>query len=352
MAEAAPRAGRRTARAAAPRALGFVALCAAMVALLYRVGWPHYHAEERARIRAVLDAPDRVEVLVLGSSHAQAIDLEAMGLRGENLFMVAQDMFETAYGARVMAPRLPRLALVFVSVSNFTFLHDNGPFRRGGVRTRSVLRVKMYARYPISLDSIPGDASNALKGLLHPIVTEDHWRRVFEHPRWSAPPRPAPRPAEAPAPLELETVRREVAASTAARSHEEHARYAATRCGNDRVTNALMLEANPRVTEMVAATTRELIAGLRARGVRVVFFTPPYYVAYNEACDERWRQLMLDEMGRIARETGVEYYDFSRDPEFERDPRLFTNADHLNGRGARLFSARLREAMAARAPRP
>jgi hypothetical protein len=212
--------------------------------------------------------------------------------------------------------------------------------------------VKLYARYPASLEYIPGDTGNFLKGLLHPIVTEDHWRRVFEHPRWSGPPRPAPRPAAAPAPLDLGAVRREIAASTAERSPEEHLRYATTRCGNDRVTNALMLEANPRVTEQVAAATRELIAGLRGRRVRVVFFTPPYYVAYNEACDERWRQLMLEQMGGIARETGVEYYDFSRDAEFENDPRLFTNADHLNGRGARLFSARLREATAARAPLP
>ena len=44
-------------------------------------------------------------------------------------------------------------------------------------------------------------------------------------------------------------------------------------------------------------------------------------------------------VGKILDDTGVKYYDYSHDPRFIDQPRLFANSDHLNKAGAEAFTA-------------
>ena len=85
--------------------------------------------------------------------------------------------------------------------------------------------------------------------------------------------------------------------------------------------------------------------GLRERGVRVVFFTPPYYHLYERGFDPRVRDDMRRRMAALASRPGVEWHDLSQDPVLTRDPANFMAGDHLSCRGAAAFSRRLRAEM-------
>lgn len=335
--------GRARIRRAGARVAAFLAGQLALLAGLYAVGAPRYAPPGRDRIRAMIDQPERVEAVVWGSSHAQAIALETVGLEGENLYVTAQDLLETSWSARSLAPRLPGLRLALVSLSYFSFVNDNGRYRRDGRPARASIRIGMYARYPLTPEVLPGDGSNALKALLHPLVTEDHWRRVFlgGEPGERRPGPPRRRPGE-PLPT-VEAIRRAMAAMEPQKSEEELATYAEWRCADDAEILRRMRESSPTAPAETFAAARALVDDLRGRGVRVVFFTPPYYRAYNGCYPEEARRDLRDRAARLVAETGVEYYDYSTDPGFEDEPRAFVNADHMNGPGRRLFSALLRD---------
>lgn len=68
---------------------------------------------------------NRIEALSLGSSHARALDFGALDLEGYTVWQPGQDIFEIEYQVKALAPRLPNLKTVFISVSYYTLKKDN-----------------------------------------------------------------------------------------------------------------------------------------------------------------------------------------------------------------------------------
>ena len=112
----------------------------------------------------------------------------------------------------------------------------------------------------------------------------------------------------------------------------------------------LSLEINPNLPADSYATAVRIIQKLQARNIRVVFYTPPYFETYNELYDKETIATMKAYMARLQQTHDVEYYDFSNDPQFVRNNRLFYDDDHLNRCGAKIFSAKLNQILIANAP--
>lgn len=338
------KAGLKTTLQHTRRGLLFAGGLAAVLALLVRVGHHHYPSLDDGRIAALAANPDNLEAVVWGSSHAESVDLDIMGLKGENLFFVAQDLFEIEYKVRALAPKLPKLRTALVSISYFSFHFDNRISLKGK-RDRGAIRVQMYATYPKTLPWIAGDSGRFALGLLYPLVTTDHWRRVVSPkplspptPPRSVPPRPEVRTLAA-AGDDLDALA--VSPSWAAYLR----RHAEERCTSYGPLIENMLRRHPRLTTDALEAATRFVTFLQKRGVRVVLFTPPFYREYNRLFEDEWQDDMRDAVSELEARTGVEYHDFSRDPEFERSPQFFKNADHLSEPAAALFSLKLKRSM-------
>ena len=322
--------------------LCFVALLAAALAALYAIGAPHYKADLRARVAEALADPGAVRVAVFGNSHSGCVQLGVMGWSGVKLGEGGQDMFEVAHKIARLAPRLPALETVLVSMSYHSFFYDNAAYSKGGVNTREGKRIDMYAQLPFSPTWIPGDFDSWLKGVLSPIITEDHWKGILEGQRPAATAGMSP-DDEGATPKSLADVRAAAAKYAGKNTRASLAKSAAAESRLFEAVIANMAARSPDIPARALRAALEFSGALERRGVRVVFFTPPYSRDYVARCDPAMKAQMYAAMERIVAETGAEYLDFSRDPEFADATNVFLNSDHLNLIGARLFSVRLEE---------
>jgi hypothetical protein len=116
------------------------------------------------------------------------------------------------------------------------------------------------------------------------------------------------------------------------------------------VTSSLqMAAAHPGLEQDSYAALARTIEHLQSRGIRVILYTPAYYEQYTTDFSREVASIM-DHMklavGELQETYGVEYYDFSTDPEITIHPQLFYNSDHVSDCGSRVVSEQLRERIA------
>jgi hypothetical protein len=311
--------------------LALVHLAAAVVVRRATDGTASLLRLERERVEALAAHEDLAEALVVGSSHGDDIDFSVTDLQGFQLSRAWGDVFEVRYTLDQLLPRLPRLHTVFIPISYFTFLWDNGSVEKLHPRRRH-----LYAALP-SWQFIPGDTWLFLQvkaATLVPIRTilrEDHWRGVI-----------LPAAPSAAGDGHVEGCEQQ---SPAALSRQAEAR-AREQIGLMRE----MLRRQPLIEELTRETLGGIVADLQARGVRVVLFTPPYYERYTGVFEDEFPAALTvlhRNVERLKVSQGAEYYDFARDP-LSRDPALFADSDHLNPCGKRLFTERLGRALVVR----
>lgn len=247
-----------------------------------------------------------------------AIDFKALGvLHGYHLWMGGGDLFEARYLAEAFVPQLPRLRLLFVPLSYPILRQDNGGPNR------------QLAPWKLS----DGDWRNRLRAWIRPVVRQDHWRHVAHFWLFGV----APRVLAADGNLIQPWKPWDPAAVDV-----ESPKYAAN-VHLRRV--AKVFAASPDIEVRTEACLQELIHFARQRGVRIIFYTPPYARAYSERMRDKnpellahWQQIIR----RLVTEEHIEYHDFSRDPRFIDQPDYFGNEDHMNPKGAHVFSRELR----------
>src|SRR5262249_32130234 len=89
-----------------------------------------------------------------------------------------------------------------------------------------------------------------------------------------------------------------------------------------------------------------LVRELERSSIRVIFFTPPYYRAYNKGFHPRRKTPPPHPAGRSAAAPHPRYFDFSTEADFIDDRDLFLDSDHLGTRGKAKFSKLFREVLA------
>lgn len=310
----------------------------AILAVLYRIGAPHYQTvkfkAEKRRLAAVAQA----KTVIFGNSHALGILPEEGGFRGTNFGRGGQDLFELAHTARYVLPRAEEARTVLIGISYFSFSLDNGAYRKRGVQARIGRRLHTYAAFP-RLGFIEGDTGPFLKGLLYPLVTSDHWERILTGKVKLGLTENEEDEDELP---KAKLVRR-----TAAQLESISRRRVRGYLG----LMSNMRKNNPELLGETYETLLALIMDLKERGLTVVLFTAPYCKAYNQDFPKVWQRRLAENAKKLSKATGVVYHDFSKHPDFEDRADLFADADHLNLEGKRIFSRMVAELPEVRAAR-
>ncbi len=290
-----------------------------------------------ALLTMLLDRAPSVEALTVGASHNAAINFETLGEQGFHYWRGGTDVFEVQHQLTVLLPHLPNLKTVYVATPYPFFLHDN----RNNPTVTDIRRRQSYAALP-GWRFIPGDGENFVRGKLHHLVPldyimrKDHWRQVlkaFAHGT-------IPDLIQALEPDGYHSALYHCIYTSPQALIQNSQRRARS---HYRMTQRAQ-NSNSSLTKATLHTTVQLIELLQARGIDVVFYTPPYFETYTQLSDGEIIYYMKETMAQLQQVYGIEYYDFSTDPFLSTDYRLFSDSDHLNLCGARQFSARLRQA--------
>lgn len=299
--------------------------------------WRVYYDENLAGLKA---RNGEIEAITLGSSHADSIDYSALGMEGQSLALAAADLFEIEKTVSALDNTLPRLNTVFITISYYTFNWDTAADQR--LRPR---RIGFYSEIPV-WSPIQGDWSSFLMGRLDAythvlrVVRSDSWKGVWPELLPGAPAGDL---------FTYDGVRTISAWGECAHYTEEQLiDHASQIAGKNVATSKQMTASHPGLEQDAFAALARTIEHLQSRGIRVVLYTPAYYHQYTTEFSEDGSSI-LDQMkqavAQLQETYGVEYYDFSTDPEITTQPELFSNSDHVNECGSRVVSEKLRRRM-------
>lgn len=276
----------------------------------------------------------QVEAVTVGNSHADSIDYKVMGIKGQSMALAAADLFEMEQYILLLENKTPKLATVFIAISYYSFGRDNSAFP--SLRSR---RIGFYSMLPIWAP-IPGDAGNfvlgRLDGLTHvtSVARSDSWRGV-----WPELAHPLPEPISYDG---IHTVSEWGRCDHySAEQLDLHAQEIAWRNVS---STQQMMATHPGLEQDSFQALSRSIELLQRRGVRVVLFTPAYYEKYSAYFAEHDATIMdrmQDAVDRLQKTYHVEYYDFSKDPQFIQHPELFYNSDHVSNCGQKVLSEKL-----------
>ena len=87
----------------------------------------------------------------------------------------------------------------------------------------------------------------------------------------------------------------------------------------------------------------EILAMAQAHNWRVIAVTTPFSQSYSDIYDQEFFRVFYDHIQTLFLDQGIEYWDFSHDPEFLNSHDYFVDLDHLSPAGAERFSAILAE---------
>jgi hypothetical protein len=329
---------RRTLRCAYP-ALAFGVGFASIVCALYALGHSRYESPQVRSDRKNLARMQTGTGVVFGSSHGFNLLPEELGFEGANLSHGGQDAFEMIYMARAVKRSAPRLEIAIFTLSYFTFAFDNAAYVQRGTQSRVGRRIGMYSAFP-SLGFVPGDGSSYVKGLLYPVVTRDHWKSLL----WPDESDRAVYTKASDLPPNPKTDKHVA-------SERELATHARRRCSQYRKLTRNMTSNHEDLDNDVYVALRDVSRELEGAGIRVVLLTPAYFDTYNACFNARQQASMRRLAKRLANQTGAEYIDAGRAPEFASKREFFRNSDHMNGAGKVEFSRWLSRQLARREKR-
>lgn len=290
--------------------------------------------EEQQNVEELLANRETIEAIAIGNSHTWSINLKALGYEGYLFARPGGDLFEIRYHLEALIPRTTSVRTVLIPMSYHMFRFDNANAEETEAR-----RTHIYNAVP-SWKFIKGDFKNFIVGKSHfivPIQTvlrRDNWKGIFDELTGNGKGKLSP----------VET-----AVDDCSYLEKEkllgYTRGRVTRV--TRLTREMMAKHSDLEEESFRVAT-EILLFLRAKQIRVIFFTPPYFHAYTDLYltqDKETVVRMQQTMRRLQQEYGVEYYDFSRSKEFATNDKLFRDGDHLNGCGAILFSEKFKRVL-------
>jgi hypothetical protein len=251
-------------------------------------------------------ARDRVEVIVVGSSHVlNGFYPPACDRVSYNLGVGSQDVWHGCHLARAQLRRLPNLKAVCLCLDSFSAdfaCCDVDDFR------------VFDAYYTVTL-GLPPQGEAVTSGVVIPEVIRDSLRS-----KWSL--RDEPNRGWMPYAAKFDP-------ETGKRAVERHAR--------------LVRASRPERFEQNVAQVKETVRACRAAGVECVLFVMPAHVVYRSELADKLRTGTERLLNAVRTDTPVRFLDFSADPRFAADD--FADGDHLNERGAKKFSPLLETAV-------
>src|SRR5690554_4003995 len=290
------------------------------------------YPELKSRMEILEQRASEIEVVTLGHSHNVSIDFDAMGVDGFHLWTASADPFETKYWAEYAVPKLPNLKYVLIASSYWVFRRDN---TAGAPTVPSYFPEKRRELYAVtnSVRFIKGDFSYFVKGKLAPIVRVDHWKGIVDQLITGA-----EKTRKSARDGKVDYHPADTVSAEALRKDAEE------QVAHDLMLQTAMVADHKNLVQDAFDTFDEMAAYLNKRGVKVIFFILPFYVAYNERTDKPTAEEMRRLMRQLAdKHENVVYYDFSTHPSFTEVSEYYFDSTHLNVGGSKVFSQFFRE---------
>jgi len=299
----------------------------------------------RLQVNQFLQQSSEIELVTLGNSHNLAIDLDEFNQKGYHLWRPGGDFAEAEYLADHLLEHSQNVQTVLIPTSYISFHAYKKSFERHKIDRRA-----MYSVIP-SGDFIRGDFNEFMIGkaqVLFPLdslLQEDHWALVIQSIFDKS--------------LRTANTKRGADGQELIKQYREckYREFDNLVTYTKKVgipTHVQMqntsLQNKPNLPTEAYATIVRIIQKLQTEEIRVIFYTPPYFEIYNDLSDKETIVTMKGYMAQLQQDYGVEYYDFSEDPTFVHNNRLFFDDDHLNKCGAKIFSAKLNELLLDNAP--
>lgn len=291
------------------------------------------HDDEKYLIHKFLNNKENIEAIAIGTSHAWAINFKALGINGIGLGTGGRDLQECRYILEfLLSQENNAIERVFISYSYFSLYQDP----RGKSDSITDTRVFMYNNIP-SWKMLPGDYKNFIVGKFFPFIQSDHWRSIAI--------RQAKKVMRLKAKLTSETAEAGNSEPSARQDRKKiplkkiRARIAEQHGIHERAKVKKEYDIKAHNLKVL----RGIIKMLKAEGIEVVFFTPPYYYKYTELYNDSYVKEMKGEMKDLVRNRGVTYLDYSTNEDFIYDPGLFQDADHINFEATKLLAKKITE---------
>ena len=285
---------------------------------LYKI--PNSYNTKRANLESQIND---IEVLVAGASHAyNGIDPQYFSHKGFNLANVSQSLFYDTRLVNKYAPLMPKLKLVIfdLSYSSFHFQVSN---------TKEEWRNFFYSRFwNINCKDLSRTDARCytMMALYSPKETIKYIKKRFKV---------------------------DLAAGQAKDGYFFTDSINISTQINDSVGKAramlhtinlsnLNKETLQSITDNIS-DLEEAIKKLKERNIEVAFTTLPCYHTYYNYCDSRLLAFNDSVIHALGNKYNCSYYDRFKDTAFTI--LHFSDNDHLNSRGARIFSAQLDSAV-------
>jgi len=306
--------------------------------------YPKYRLQ-RERIRDFIRGGGNV--FVLGSSHAAAFNhqimTQAIGKKAISLADPGADLYEISYQIDSVSRETDR-AVYVIAMSPFFFHYNNNLYKIGGVRTRNEKHFKLYAIYRNYGKIVDGDVSNLALGFLHPLINDDMFASFLDYPRMRSamaegldmlfpggagyPVRKAGKKAKKPRPVCVPEAK--------ARQLDRHAKKRLRYVFSRNIIPNMVGNAERPIPE----ATFDEFGGVISRNADDLFilFVPPYWPAYYDQIPRVMKKVFLKRLYGLGVNENVRVYDYSAFRDVLDCPCCFSNSDHLNTRGRRLFT--------------
>jgi hypothetical protein len=370
------------------QSVAFVTILLFISIFLYQQGDPvSKYFKDKQKIKEIINKKS-IKTIVVGSSHASAINPEKLGYADVGYFNTGgADLFESCYQGKILISNLD-VTTVFMSISYFSFNYDNNYQISTGEYPRREKRIRIYASYP-SFKLIDADYSNLLFGKFSPIVTENHWEdvigslvdstilglknanaslSVINHPK-----RPIKKRENAfilyiNAVKKLQTLNDNNASCEDKKEAELRVKYLkqnlimnsgrffynyaetidllkyspmhiylnahGVKRGKfvSRITQD-MSKNNPQIVAATYKTLTDFVDFALKQDVKLIFISTPFWHTYSETFMGEFKENMSTAMIRLQKEYSIEYIDLSSHPEMVESETFFENSDHLNDVG-------------------
>ena len=308
----------------------FAGLFAGLYALSANVA-PVYPDVSR-RMELLEQQADDIEVITVGNSHSIGVDFQTLGVRGFHLWRPAGDLFETKYVIENVIPQLSDARCVLLPASYFLLRRDNA----ATVTTNHGERRRELYATTNSFDFLDGDFKRFVEAKLTPIARPDHWKSVVEALAGRPPDR---------LPVREDGVivyfgDTDTLSAASLKTHAEEVSKEYLDLQNEMEAHHTML------VEDTYDTLEEIAQYLQKRDLQLVLFTPPYYTEHTRQFDPVTTEQMKTMVRRFSSTyPNVQYFDLSTDSTITHTPAYYRDSDHLNSRGARVFSDKLKSVM-------
>ena len=278
------------------------------------VNWAYVRKRPGREIDKFRNVPYNIEVCNFGSSHGKyAFEYLETGKVGFNFALGSQ---MPTYDVRILKSYLNHFAegaIVFIPISFFSF-YGLSEEDRDGFASKN----KRYYEF-LPYENIKyADGVTKLFVAYLPALTADEelFSVLFGQ--------------EDDDPIETKTTNKEDAEASAYSRYLTHIVADKFDDSGKRIVNEEEIQA-----------VYELIEMCRKNELVPVLITTPFLSEYVDAIEENDPSFFLEFYGaleEIIDKTGVQYLDFSRDERFSHNYNLFLDIDHLNEKGAELFT--------------